>query len=151
MTQDPASETDDDVSNTSFVASIESRVGMQRRETLKEDDSDDCRNGNDKQSTLSGRDGRNENARVRVETMVPYEAHLIGTPMMDSMDGIKLSKLTDPSQMRVTYLDTNYIDLQLLRIISPGPTTNVAHNYSRAKNKMSPVNYYRMFYYVSTH
>eukprot|EP00957_Ditylum_brightwellii_P063213 4798363-Ditylum_brightwellii.AAC.1 len=66
--------------------------------------------------------------------MVPYEAHLIGTPMMDSMDEIKLSKLTNPSQMRVTDLDTNYIDLQLLRIISPGPTTNVAHNYSRARN-----------------
>eukprot|EP00957_Ditylum_brightwellii_P070676 5371316-Ditylum_brightwellii.AAC.1 len=70
--------------------------------------------------------------------MVPYEARLIGTPMMDSMGEIKLSKLTDPLQMRVVDLDTNYIDLQLLRIISPGLNTNVAHNYSRARNKMTP-------------
>eukprot|EP00957_Ditylum_brightwellii_P027751 2097277-Ditylum_brightwellii.AAC.1 len=77
--------------------------------------------------------------------MVPFKENLMGTPMMDSMEEIKLSKLTDSSQMRATDLDINYIDLQLLRIISPGPSTNTAHNYSRARNTGLQVNYMRMF------
>eukprot|EP00957_Ditylum_brightwellii_P149295 11370648-Ditylum_brightwellii.AAC.1 len=115
--------------------SLSSTANSSGRETLNGGDSDDSRNGNGKKSTLSGRDNRNENAHVHVETMVPYEAYLICTLMMDSMDEIKLSKLTNPLQLRVTDLDTNYIDLQLLRIISPGPSTNVSHNYSRARKK----------------
>eukprot|EP00957_Ditylum_brightwellii_P200053 15250649-Ditylum_brightwellii.AAC.1 len=67
--------------------------------------------------------------------MVSFEANLVGTPMMGSMEEIKLSKLTDPSQMRVANLDISYIDLQLIRIILPGSSTNTTYRYSRGRNK----------------
>eukprot|EP00957_Ditylum_brightwellii_P103417 7880301-Ditylum_brightwellii.AAC.1 len=43
-----------------------------------------------------------------------------------------------------TDLDINCIDLYLLRIISPGPSTNTMYNYSRARNKGTQVNYWRI-------
>eukprot|EP00957_Ditylum_brightwellii_P069374 5266072-Ditylum_brightwellii.AAC.1 len=66
--------------------------------------------------------------------MIPFEANLIGTPTMNSMEEIKLSKLTNPSQMRTRDIDVNCIDLQLLRIIVPGPGMSLACNYSTGKN-----------------
>eukprot|EP00957_Ditylum_brightwellii_P122703 9357804-Ditylum_brightwellii.AAC.1 len=105
----------------------------------------------EKRSSAGSPEGQCVSSCIFVESMVPLKANLMGTPMMDSMEEIKLSKLTDPSQMRVADLDMNYIDLQLLRIISPGPSTNTAHNYSRARNKGSQVNYTRMFlFHVSS-
>eukprot|EP00957_Ditylum_brightwellii_P044878 3403805-Ditylum_brightwellii.AAC.1 len=89
--------------------------------------------------------GQHVSSCVFVELMVPFKSNFMGTPMMDSMEEIKLSKLTFPSQMRAADLDISYIDLQLLRIISPGPSTNTAYHYSRASIKGLQVNYTRMF------
>jgi hypothetical protein len=99
-------------------------------------------------STNNGDDDPNNRPRrqARQARLHPLEDDMQTTPIFDRMNEATLLKLMDVTKVDDMDLDLHFLDIQLMRVISPGPTNNTALSFNRGKNKMSsPINYSRMF------
>ena len=110
---------------------------------MKNDDSTSSRS-----NSIGSDDDRNTRPRrqPRQARLYPLEDDMETTPIIDRMNEVTLLKLMDVTKVEDMDLDLHYLDIQLMRVVSPGPTNNTAFSFNRGKNKMSsPINYSRMF------